>query len=36
VVQTFTPRVGSRGQTSNDAVFRLQKAGDGWVIVERK
>ena len=36
VTQSFTPRVGSRGQTSVDAQFQLQKTEAGWIITERR
>jgi hypothetical protein len=36
VRQRFTPDVGSGGQTTVNATFRLVKRGNAWVIVERR
>jgi ketosteroid isomerase-like protein len=36
VRQSFTPRAGSRRSDVIASVFRLQKMGNGWVIVERR
>jgi hypothetical protein len=36
VRQRFTPDVGSGGQTTVNATFRLVKKGNAWVIVERR
>jgi serine/threonine protein kinase len=36
VVQSFTPRVGQGRRQNVQSVFRLQKTGGRWVIVERR
>jgi hypothetical protein len=36
VRQSFTPRVGSGRTQVIASVFRLEKVGDRWVIVERR
>ena len=36
VRQRYTPHVGSRGQSTVNATFRLVKRGDAWVIVDRR
>jgi hypothetical protein len=36
VRQSFTPRVGSGRTQVMASVFKLEKAGDRWVIVERR
>jgi hypothetical protein len=36
VRQSFTPRAGSRHTDVIASVFRLQKVGNSWVIVERR
>jgi len=36
VRQSFTPRAGSGRSDVIRSVFRLQKVGDRWVIVERR
>ena len=36
VRQAFTPKVGQRRVETQTAVFRLQKTGGRWIIVERR